>query len=124
MLHLSSATKWHGKWEKKSHDMDWKGWKGREWEKPCSDGWWERIKEKKQVNDDNRQVLRCLLHNCGYQVKQCAHDDTCRLTTRCLRDCVDDRTCAFECLKKYDGINNDNVKELGQCALENECMAN
>jgi hypothetical protein len=103
------------------------GWKHRKkhmW-KPCSDGWWARVREGKKVSDDNRAgaVLRCLLHNCGRELKDCAHDSTCRMTTRCLRDCRDEgRECALDCLKKYDGFESDEVKALGKCGISNECM--
>jgi hypothetical protein len=115
LVRPGEATKWH-------HG---KHWKKNDWRymEPCSDGWWARVEARKQVNDDNRQVLRCLIHNCGYELKTCAHDWTCRKTTRCLSDCGDDgRECAFACLKQY-GVN-ENVKDLGQCAIANECMRN
>ncbi len=108
--HPTEAT---GKWKKH-------GWR---WMKPCSGGWWQRVRESREVNDDNRAVLRCLLSNCGEELKHYAHSKTCRKTTRCLSDCRDDgRECAFDCLKKYDGISDDAVKYLGKCAIGSECM--
>lgn len=52
-----------GKWDKHH--------KGHSWMEPCSDGWWARIRDDKQANDDNRQVLRCLLKNCGWEGALC-----------------------------------------------------
>ena len=110
---LAHPTEASGKWKKH-------GWR---WMKPCSGGWWQRVRESREVNDDNRAVLRCLLSNCGEELKRCAHSKTCRKTTRCLSDCRDDgRECAFDCLKKYDGISDDAVKYLGKCAIGSECM--
>lgn len=110
---LAHPTEASGKWKKH-------GWR---WMKPCSGGWWQRVRESREVNDDNRAVLRCLLSNCAEELKRCAHSKTCRKTTRCLSDCRDDgRECAFDCLKKYDGISDDAVKYLGKCAIGSECM--
>ena len=110
---LAHPTEASGKWKKH-------GWR---WMKPCSGGWWQRVRESREVNDDNRAVLRCLLRNCGEELKRSAHSKTCRKTTRCLSDCRDDgRECAFDCLKKYDGISDDAVKYLGKCAIGSECM--
>ncbi len=110
LAHPTEAT---GKWKKH-------GWR---WMKPCSGGWWQRVRELREVNDDNRAVLRCLLSNCSEELKHCTHSKTCRKTTRCLSDCRDDgRECAFDCLKKYDGISDDAVKYLGKCAIGSECM--
>ena len=109
----AEAKKW-GKHKGHSHG----------WMEPCSDGWWARIRENRQANDDNRAVLRCLLNNCGWEVKKCAHDWQCRKTARCLSDCDGDRACAFQCIKTYDGLENDNVKSLGKCAMSNDCAQN
>lgn len=108
----ASATK--GKWVKNKGHHDWK---------PCSDGWWGAIRANKEVRAENRRVLGCLLTNCHPELKACAHDSTCRMTTRCLNDCRDEgRECAFDCIKTYDGLNNDRVTALGKCGVENSCM--
>lgn len=51
------------------------------------------------------------------------YDLMCRMTTRCFRDCRDEgRECVFDCFKKYDGFEFDEVKVFGKCGILNECM--
>jgi len=108
----ANATK--GKWVKHKSHGDWT---------PCSDGWWGAMRANKAVRAENRRVLSCLITSCHPELKACAHDSTCRRTTRCLSDCRDEgRECAFDCIKTYDGLNNDQVTALGKCGIENSCM--
>ena len=76
------------------------------------------------VPGSGMRVAKCMLHKCGWELKKCRKDMTCRSAMQCALGCglggdVESRGCVFQCALDNQ---NDVTQSMFGCILENECM--
>jgi|TARA_B110000971_G_scaffold49903_1_gene50228 hypothetical protein len=87
MMH-SSGGKWSGKdkWSGDDSECDDCGtwWKAKQWDK---DSWWGKHTKRQDrgtwVPGTGLRAAKCLLHQCGWELKKCRFDTTCRESIQC-----------------------------------------
>jgi len=100
-------------------------WRAKQWQQ---DSWWGKH-SRRQDRDGWKpgtglRAAKCMLHQCGWELKKCRFDMTCRESMQCAIGCgmggdAASRACAFQCALDN---RNDVTESLFTCVLDKGCM--